>query len=83
MLKNQKIELDRQGNLLLAPLLENISELGGFDFNGQSVQYFSVADKAFVFAGKYPIRADQFIDKNDIDHAGPLLLKMGRTTQAP
>ena len=66
------------GNILLAPLVENICNLGGFDFSEQTVEYYSEADKCFVLAGKHPVGPDEFIDKNDISSNGPLVIKMSR-----
>ena len=55
--------------MLLAPLLAEIEEIGDFDFAGRIVKYFSLVDQEFIFVGKYPIREDTFIAKDEIDNA--------------
>ena len=35
LLKNLKVTYDEDGHLLLGPLLANISQIGGFEFDGQ------------------------------------------------
>ena len=52
--------------MLLAPLLTEIEEIGDFDFNGKIVKYFSHVDQELIFVGKYPIRDDTFIAKDEI-----------------
>ena len=34
LLKNLKVTYDEDGHLLLGPLLANISQIGGFEFDG-------------------------------------------------
>lgn len=63
ILKNLKVKKDSDGNLLLAPLLANICEIGDFDFSDKIVKYFSETDKELVFAGKYPLSEDTFVEK--------------------
>ena len=76
ILKNQRVELNSEGHLLLAPLLAQIEEIGDFDFSGRLVKYYSASDNEFIFVGKYPIRGDTFLTKADIETDAPLRISM-------
>ena len=72
LLKNQRLTFNEDGHVLLANLLDNITELCDFDFSKQIVKYYSASDKMFVVAGKYPLPEDIFIEKSDLDPVEPL-----------
>jgi hypothetical protein len=60
LFKNRNVQYDTFGNILLAPLLENIKE-EGFNMANHIVSYYSHTEKVLVFVGKEPIRPDSSI----------------------
>ena len=72
LFKNQKIEKDQHGNIMLAPLIENIKD-AGFCIRNHVVSYFSQADRTYVFVAKDPIPNDYIIMMSDLDMSNPIL----------
>ena len=60
--------------MLLTPMLENIQDKIGLDFDGRIIKYFSVAENTFVTVGKFPISDDEFVKKSDIGPENQLKL---------
>ena len=58
MIKDQQVQRDAEGSIILAPLLENICNMGFFNFENHAVSYFSESSQMYVFAAKYPVPAD-------------------------
>jgi len=56
-MKKQKTACNADNNLLLQPLLAQLLERGGgeFDFEGQVIRYYSAADEQFVLVGPWPL----------------------------
>ena len=77
-MKNQKIKLNEDSNMLLAPMLEHIQDIGDFDFQGRVVRYYSAAENSYVLVGKYPIADDEFLKKSDIGPENMLKLSLGQ-----
>lgn len=63
LFKSQSVTRDASGQILLAPLLSNIGDLG-LDLRGKCVTYFSETDKTFVFVGKIPVQPETIVEAN-------------------
>lgn len=74
LLKNQRVSYDALGNILLAPLLESLTQQG-FEVDGQ-VLYFSDKDKNYVLAGKYPLPGTAAVPNDELDQSRPLQIKL-------
>ena len=73
LVKNQRIEYDAQGNVLLANLLHNIQDLG-MDLNSdQLISFFSEVLKTYKMIGRFPILPHQVISRNEIDMSQGLI----------
>ena len=66
LFKNQKIQKDETGSIMLAPLIDNI-KAQGFCIRNHVVSYFSQTDRAYVFVAKDPIPSDYIIMMSDLD----------------
>ena len=75
MFKNMDIKTDASGNLRLAPLLEDIKNLG-FDMKNHVVSYFSDQDEVFVFVGKDPVPANSTIQLFELNPNTPLRIRL-------
>ena len=64
--------MEEEGNVLLAPLLDNIKQQG-FSIQNHVVSYFSVTDKAWIFVAKDPVPEDYIIQLSDLDQSNPTL----------
>ena len=70
--KNQKVDLDEENNILLAPLIERIKEQG-FKIQNHVISYYSFSDKAYIFVAKDPIPKDYIIAMSDLEQNNPTL----------
>lgn len=63
LFKGLSVTRDASGQILLAPLLNNIRDLG-LDLHAKCVTYFSETDKTFVFVGKIPVQPETTVEAN-------------------
>ena len=63
LFKGLGVTRDAAGQILLAPLLNNIRDLG-LDLHAKCVTYFSETDKTFVFVGKIPVQPETTVEAN-------------------
>lgn len=73
LFKNQKVQYDKEGGILLAPLLERIKE-SGYSLAHHVVSYYSHSDGANVHVGKDPISGTFSIQPNELDPKSPLAI---------
>ena len=63
LFKGLGVTRDAAGQILQAPLLNNIRDLG-LDLHAKCVTYFSETDKTFVFVGKIPVQPETTVEAN-------------------
>ena len=63
LFKDLRVTRDGGGQILLAPILNNIHEQG-LDLHAKCVTYFSETDKTFVFVGKIPVQPETTVEAN-------------------
>ena len=70
-MRRLKTAASADGNLRLAPLLSQVLEIGGgeFDFAGQCIRYWSEADNQQVLVGKWPVDESYEVECREIDFA--------------
>jgi hypothetical protein len=73
--KRQRLTYDMQGNVLLAPLINQIREQG-FDAKGHSVMYYSEQDSAYIFVHKDPVPESACIALEELDVSKPIKIKL-------
>lgn len=73
IMRKLKTAASPEGNLRLAPLLTEVLDRGGgdFDFAGQIIRYWSSADNEVVFVGKWPIPESCDVECGEIDFGSP------------
>ena len=83
LLKNQRVQRDPySGDILLAPLLEQIRVLG-IECNNCVITYWSQKDKTYVFVGKYPLPAETKIPEIDIAGQPTIQIKLRQQQGSP
>jgi len=64
-----------QGNVLLAPLINQIREQG-FDAKNHAVMYYSEQDSAYIFVQKDPVPESACIPLEELDMSKPIKIKL-------
>jgi len=65
---------DRLGNVLLNPILKQISEMG-FPVKNTSISYYNSYEAVFVYSGKEPLPENAVIPFEDVDLSQRLTLR--------
>ena len=71
-----KVTLDKQGDLLLGPIMSALDR--HCNFSGYTIQYHSEVDDEIVDVGKHPVADDYAIGNDEIWWDKPLQLLLSR-----